>query len=1277
MGDIWVQIENFWKLMNRPIGEWTPEVRQQAIRLFIAIKEKRQEVPPDEWQRIEEAWTQRLKDLNLPPSGLADTPVPRNAATSNSSTLADDAPGPFGEALRVLKERFDLRAKLQSGHFSTGYEATDRTTRQRVVLKLPAQEAWALRFDECTEALEKEAKILERVNQQLATLPRDQSCAAVVKHIDTGFVNVSAWHRPVFWAAQSFAQGQRLSDGGRLPMRGTQERSALHILLQLTGMVSHLYASNIAHGDLKPDCLFWQSETAVVEVIDWNAATQNLTNEDREREFGALQRLMNNILLGEHFRESGQTSANYVNDLFRTFSGTPLSRGTRMCLLRLRDARHPGTLRTVDELHRALAETLACWDKPLREPPVAGETTPKALSLLLNQYSTEVLREEEPNAPLWQITAFDLASAEVQKRVRSWLVRTEDMLPALRQIEEAWFWLPDVWPLNYLVPLARAWFTQLPREQDAQLAALAHPLATRQWEQTLTQVRQLEATTPVSFRPFLQAITEAVGAYQALEQGERLVRATPPDYAAALNSLTPVRPVLSLEPRVAWLNQQINFGMGANRQITSKLTKLADLRGQPHTSHLQHELFATLEELRILGQVDPGYATQQKMVELIKQAEAALAQARALLQRAEWEPCAAVLTSWLHHPALKLVAPDLIRTFNELEDQRRRAMAQAQIDAVSAKMGQALAKSAFSDLTELVEQAQQIAAAQGQLLAATTCAEIERLHKALPALVLRFNELEKQEYRKVAPLVTDELPMLLEPLVKELNQLVAFEKQLVDDSALDSVYAKIAAQVRVSLPMTVPLWQDLYAKAQEKLVQRLRTTLAKEVLDPQTLATCQAWLTRLVQVGPDSQADLVGLANLIEQRRDRQSLDQGFAVLQQQTQAAITSRLEQNEQTFLGELRTLLTPTQLNSLWGQVSKEIATLRDDVTQRALKDKEASTTLTQLRDAIVSLRKEVGAVREEVGAVREEVSTLLNQKREQGAGVSPSPSVQSPTNAPAAGITPGSPAKPKAKPLKAEIVLSILGVAVVVVVVVGMGFLLWFWLGQSTAGSVPTTAPTSTTPKQTTSVPGPPTDSAETPTTAPTVTPMPTEPPPVTASPLFTVTVPPTVTLGMPFKIGFPSGAKPPESVVVQVNAEPNFTQTIGLQPSGKLTLPPTLLLTGSFKLPLAITLTLGETYADATTKIELFQLVVGKVIPSKETRTVTSTTGFCMWKDIEEYKRYVTNEQEHAENSQCTWLQEKGQVNVLEGNEELYLVQKSSDLKVKGWIRKLLIQPQQP
>ena len=907
MEEIHVKIGEFQQLLAG--REWNADISWAAVQLFETIQERLGESD----ERVK-AWDQELKQRNdasragsssrnstavLPvlPLGepavgagraIAEPPRSTPAAGPHEEAPATSVenvsmpigtvvptellnePGFFGAALQDIAKtgRFILRQKLQTGHFGTGYEALDRQSGQRVVVKLPAQHAWEARFDECADALTQEASLLTAITPVIAAA-RPEHCAQSILHVAQGTIQVAGWPRPIPWIAQTFARGQRISE--QLPMRDDREPDALRILVQVTGMVRQLYTRDFAHRDLKQDCLFWEAGRQV-EVIDWNRATSAPSAGDKEQEFAALQRLTSAVLLGPLFQWSG--SGSYSYDLLVAFRGTPLSRGTRLLLARLLDPYHPLPIRNVDDLHAALREVLAFWDEPLGERPVLEDTTPQALSLLLNRLSVETQRPAalSPVAASsieWQIAGQGAAQADIQKRVRVWLANRAALRTATRRIEEPWPWLPDIWPLNWLIPLTRTWFKHLGREHDAALADLASVMVANQWDQIVAQTQQLAAAQPAPLPSILQSIRRVAAAYQMLEQAEQLLRMTPPDYAAALNTLTSVREVLPLEPRLARITQQLDAGTELAGRISRLHNQIAQLRNQEPDSRAQRALLQLLDELRTLRINDPRYVEQQQHVALVDEAERAINQAHGLLSHHDAPGAERILKPWIEQAELRAIAPDLARQTGDLATRIGRRVAQEQIDQLFGQLRQALMDGHLGAATGLFQQVRLLVNVQPSRLSELSLAEIDRLNDMLPKITALWQAVERGDAAEAQPLDTAAQPAVALPLVWALNELVNQSRALgraKDLGAVMDAYAAITAQPEPHAAGVAPLRASLRSAALIKLEQVLRTTLENNaVRTEQQFLLCQSAREQL-RAGYGERAELGYLDRLLERR---------------------------------------------------------------------------------------------------------------------------------------------------------------------------------------------------------------------------------------------------------------------------------------------------------------------------------------------------------------------------------------------------------------------------
>lgn len=958
MDDIQTQIAELEQLLGG--AEWNADLADQAEKLLETIQNQRGESDP---QVV--AWDQAFQRRNAALQG-GFAPLPEDGSSASLPVLAADTttlpiapvdssvaavpastettaepgedllaePGAFGLALRavVALGRFRLRKKLQSGQFSTGYEAIELATGRRAVVKLPAQEAWDSRFEECAQALMGEAALLQAIAPIIADAPPGE-CAQPVAPIASGQVSVAGWPHPVPWVAQAFARGQRVSE--RIPMRGGTEADALRLLAQVTGMVRRLYQHHLAHRDLKQDCLFWHTADRQVEVIDWNRATRNPSQVDQEREFGTLQRLVSAVLLGPLFQWSGPNT--YARDLLLAFQGTPLSRGARLLLLRLLDPNHPQPIRHVDELDAALREVLVFWDVPLRERPEFDASTPQSLSLLLSHLAVESQRGADSPVAAdcieWLADAQRAAQAEIHRRIAGWRANPDSLRAAQRRIEEPWLWLPDLWPLNWLVPLSRLWVKHLPREQDLKLSELADAMSAQQWDRIATLAQQLQASAPAPLAATLQEIYKVALAYRSLDQIEQLLRTAQPDHATALHRLIPLRAALPLEPRMALLARQVDAGIELTGRMARLREQIADLGSRAPDRHSQRELLRLFDDLRVLGLNDQRYAEQQQKVAQIDAAEQALRQAQSDHLAAQ-----RLLAPWLEHAELAVSAPDLAHEIGDLAAELARREAQAQVDRLFTQLRLALEAGHLGAAADLLRQVRLIATNLGDQVSAVARGEIERLEAALPQITALWQALEHGKLAGVAALNTTRQPAVALPLAFALNELVDLLQKLTRASDLPAameVYEQIATRptgTGASLAVT-PLWDRLHSLAVARLTQAIRAVLeGPEAIIDEQIRQCEQALD-LLRSDYGKHAALGALQRALEQYRESK-FERIIAQLEQRSadNRELIQRLGADVQHFQHQLAALAgMPTIIKTNFGLLTTDIKNIKTRLDQ----------------------------------------------------------------------------------------------------------------------------------------------------------------------------------------------------------------------------------------------------------------------------------------------------------------------------------------------------------
>lgn len=676
------------KDIRQELGEGHPHVREFVQRLEAA-KRRSTALAPDNGRPAPD----------LPAAAPNRPPAPVAGALPGFAQLQED--GLFGAALRALAERFEEQFSdiqpLGSGHFSSGYAATKRDDGKKVVVKLPAKGAWAARFQECAAGLRREAQFLPEVNRLFETgqiVPESASCAAVIRHVAAIELAVDEFPEPVPCLVQEFANGTRVSAEGMLPFRGERESIGVHILAQVTGLMVRLRRHQLAHLDIKRDCLFWNHETRLVEVIDWNTAARNPTAEQTAREWVAVQELARDLFLGEGATLGG---AQALQELFVAFRGQALSRGVRLLLLRLHDRAQPNAITALEQLHDAASELAVAWDTPMAALPPLQERQPNELSHALSQAAIEHQRRAANSVfPGEQERLFGEAVAHVQREVRgelgAWIAIQDQIRARLPAIERLTAWLPDIWPLLWLTAFARAWTQHQQRSADAQLKPLIQALIDQKWDDVGQWAGANAGELPAALQPALAALRAICAAYARLDEAEERLSAGKP--SEALTIANELRNRLPLERRAQVLYQRAVAGTNEPQRISQLRSEISDLQAQPPTLARQYAIWERMRELAPLQPNHPAYEQQQACLEHLARAEQAYAAAAAAERLKRWGEGKAALDGWAGDAALRQHAPDFARA---VEDLHGRLELAAALKPVAALYDQALAAAGAGD----------------------------------------------------------------------------------------------------------------------------------------------------------------------------------------------------------------------------------------------------------------------------------------------------------------------------------------------------------------------------------------------------------------------------------------------------------------------------------------------------------------------------------------------------------------------------------------------------
>lgn len=915
-------IDNLQQLFSRPIGDWTDKttgkqllqkadeylqhiegllghqnaivqnLRTQEADLLREVAQRRMAAHQADSNTHEGGDAPGDRDRGTRPDGPEAAPLtppavpieppttPPGPTPDARASAALDVADVFGQVLSEFQRqtRFELRRKLQTGRFGTGYVALDRDSGREVVVKFPAHDAWFARFEECAAALRWEAEALAAIHAAIQGADGTGS-ARVVALIEHGALHIDSWEQPVPWIAQTFARGHRLSEPGTLPMRDQQEATALRILAQVTGLALRLYAAGWAHLDLKPDCLFWDSASQMVEVIDWNRASHNPDPASIESEFAAIQRLVTSVLVGPRFESND--SETMTRSLFVAFRGLPLSRGTRLLLQQLLDPTPgPTALRSVADLHQALVELVSYWDNPLQTLPQLDSGSAQASSQLLTRLAIEVQRAPETSLVAvqrrdWYRQTLLAVEKAVQSELGVWITINEAMRPGFGRIEQMWRWLVDVWPLSWIVPLSRAWFSSQPRASDRELALLNQALVHRRWTELDLMLQQQLNSAPPPVQAHLRQIRAVIDAYRALDQVELLLRESPPNYVGALNRLVPARDTLPQELRVAELAAQIDAGIQSGTQITRLLGELADLLRQPPSQALQRGIWEVLQQLQQLGVTDQRYLSQQQTIMVIDQAARAYADAMDQLDGQQWGAAHATLSMWRDQPQLRAAAPDLSARLTALCDSIPREAALSELSSLSAQIQRALAQAEFTEAESYAAQAIELAEAHAAIVP-DAARRIRELAATIQPVCQRWGALQESRYDQAALIKLPEGPAAgLHQLLADLENLTAQGEQLVQATTLVQAHASYALIAQATGARERPaaaqqLWERLRQRARQQLEHALIEALSRPTPDAAVLASADA---ALHQLSTERHDQLGQIAAMLKQHQQQDSIE--------------------------------------------------------------------------------------------------------------------------------------------------------------------------------------------------------------------------------------------------------------------------------------------------------------------------------------------------------------------------------------------------------------------
>ncbi|HEY1015148.1 MAG TPA: lipopolysaccharide kinase InaA family protein, partial [Herpetosiphonaceae bacterium] len=530
-----------------------------------------------------------------------------------------------------------------------------------------------------------EHAILSKAHRLLAQDP--SGCASAVEPLGFHLLAVKPAGFPaplaVPCAIQAFARGIRLSEPDALPMRGAREHDGLQLLAQLAGMLLRLHQHGICHGDIKPDCLYWDSQSRMLDVIDWNTAREHIDHKDKQAEFDQLQRLAAEVFFGS---PSLADSADPAFPLFGAFDGAPLSRGARLLLLRLFDPTVINRIGTLEELHGALRELLDLWEHPLSqrpEPPVGAADRWERLSKQLSAVAIEVQRDPADTLAIarrhdWARAVAHDVSREARGALAAWIEHPDR--PGIVRLTDMWCWLPDIWPLMWLIPLARAWRESpaIAPTRDPQLAQLASALLQRRWDELDRQLGYAEAGAPPEIAVFLGRLRDLLAAGAELAEAQRIIAAAPPDYPRAFQRILPVEPLLRGDEQAAAVIESIAAGSLQIADIRRLAERCATLAAQAPSTQRHLERWRALSELRQNYQLTHQDYERCQALEAERAAVApALSQLRALLAAESWQAALDRAEAISLSPEFRAELPDLAAQHDSL---RERAAARLRIE---------------------------------------------------------------------------------------------------------------------------------------------------------------------------------------------------------------------------------------------------------------------------------------------------------------------------------------------------------------------------------------------------------------------------------------------------------------------------------------------------------------------------------------------------------------------------------------------------------------------
>lgn len=887
------------------------------------------------------------------PQAAAPTTPPAMSPAPSSLERADPAKkarfsdfkesGAFGAALLELDKlnRFSAVEELLTGDYSTGYAAMDKNyPAGRVVIKIPAKSQWETRFDTCADALRSEAAILKQVNDLVATkqlAPEPDGCARIIQHIGAGSVSVGSLNVP--YVIQSFAHGDRLIGATTLPLRGEREEIGVRVLLQVIGMVAKLYEHNLAHLDLKHDCLFWDDSTKLVEVIDWNTARLNPDNAALDREFTGLQKLTRDLFLGPNFDWNPQHSN--TQKLFVTLRGTPLSRGVRLLIWRLHEPTLPNALKSVADLHAAVRDLHRIWEQPLSQLPDLSDTKPETLSAALSTVAIELQRPRSQTVnnadhTKWHDTITEIARKTVRGELGFWVNSPQNMRASFPNIEQLFAWLPDTWPIVWLMPFIRDWLRNQDRAMDGQLKDPIQAVVNHQAAALADWKGRMAAQLTPALQASLQAIEEALAAYASLNAAANYYNEGKNNDALGL--LNTLRQQLPLERRLQQLDESVTAKSDHIRRIRD-LKKDLDSQDQLVPSLDKHQqIWNLVNQLQTLGQAEPRFEQLKTLDATLKNAQAARDRAEQYALFRQWELATGVLDHWITDKTVATHAPDLAKIIEERHQEYALQQAVNPLEATLTLASQALATGDFDQ----ADRALQIAEHQASALTETKPELIKLVRESwdgIVAIKLLVTLVGQGEYTKALPPPTTPVGIArfeIEMLQQVVGKGVEFQKaQLFSDKA--SIWQD--AHRQASQPASALLISTAWRTLADSLFETLEQIVEAELTTPDQ--------ARLKHVLDGVLAHQYGL----KMAAAAASIQDKASQLQNETNQGIQA-IYRESQTVTSQVSTLTGEMQsAHGRFDQVNQHLTTLTAQVTalneksvekdQKSAADKAAAT------------------------------------------------------------------------------------------------------------------------------------------------------------------------------------------------------------------------------------------------------------------------------------------------------------------------------------------------